>query len=58
MLLSRARASPLTDSKPCARDGGRSLIAASQGMGFPLLVKAVAGGGGKGMKLAMTAAVS
>ncbi len=32
------------------------LIHEAHGVGFPLLVKAVSGGGGKGMKLAMSAA--
>jgi acetyl/propionyl-CoA carboxylase alpha subunit len=37
--------------------GCRLLHEASQ-LGFPLLVKAVSGGGGKGMKLAMNMKVS
>ena len=34
----------------------RRLAAEAQRVGFPLLVKAVMGGGGKGMKLAMSPA--
>ena len=36
---------------PFAADGaGRELVAAADRVGYPLLVKAVAGGGGKGMR--------
>ena len=34
----------------------RRLLEEGRQMGFPILVKAVMGGGGKGMKLAMSAA--
>jgi acetyl/propionyl-CoA carboxylase alpha subunit len=36
--------------------GDKELIAAAETIGFPLLVKAVTGGGGKGMRLVQTAA--
>lgn len=36
--------------------GDEDFLAAAQGIGYPLLVKAAAGGGGKGMRLVQTAA--
>jgi acetyl-CoA carboxylase biotin carboxylase subunit len=40
---------------PQAADSGASLLTAAEAIGYPLLVKAVAGGGGKGMRLVETA---
>jgi acetyl/propionyl-CoA carboxylase alpha subunit len=52
--FARSQGVPIAPSCAAASDPD-AFVAAAQGLGFPLLIKAAAGGGGKGMRIARSA---
>ncbi|MGA3342013.1 MAG: acetyl-CoA carboxylase biotin carboxylase subunit [Methylocella sp.] len=46
---------PCVPGSPCAITSDKEALAVARGLGYPVLVKAAAGGGGRGMKVARTA---